>query len=446
VATEDLASDLVTDLVRSCWVVEKARAGLYRRWAENDGAYEREADFAHARAALIADDLAQRNKRPDEALVEAHQRWMTSVGGSHPDEVPLAPYFIDRLGLWVDSHLPRFITSGDELVELGEKGRANLKLPQSLPPPPEYEPVAPVTVDPPGDMRFRFGILGDLHIGSPRGNRHAHAAIEDLNASGAELVIQLGDLTDQGNRDEYEAATAALAKLEMPFVTMMGNHDVFSFAEEQLLGKELYSETFGRAPDGVVLDHKGVRFCVLDSVDHSASPFPGFDFTSGSFADGPGGAIVRGALSTPQHDLLADIAAPGGSPAFIFLHHPPQPFPGFPPILFGLRDADSGRLHATIDSGNVWGVFAGHTHRNYRTRDFDGVPAQEVAIPRDFPFGYALVDVTDTGYAYRFMQLSNEELVSKANDSAGDLWRRYGLGSEEARGFTFSSDIMRAER
>jgi len=442
VDSEQLANDLIDDLVRSCWVVETARAGLYRRWTEGDSAYERDAEIAAARAEVVAQALAERNRRPDEGLVDAHRGWMESVGGTHPDEVPLAPYFIDRLGLWVDSHLPGFISSGDKLLDLGRQGRENLKFPESLPPPPSYEPIEPIDVGPPGAVKFRFGILGDLHIGSPRGNRHAEAAIEDLNASGAELVIQLGDLTDKGNRDQYEAATAALAKLEMPFVTMMGNHDVFSFAEEQLLGKELYSETFGRAPDGVVLDHKGVRFCVLDSVDHSASPFPGFDFTEGSFGEGPGGAIVRGALSPPQHDLLADIAAPGGDPAFVFLHHPPQPFPGFPPILFGLRDVDSGRLHATTDSGNVWGVFAGHTHRNHRTRDFDGVPAQEVAIPRDFPFGYALVDVTDQGYAYRFMQLSNEELVSKANDSAGDLWRRYGLGSDDERGFSFSANRL----
>jgi 3',5'-cyclic AMP phosphodiesterase CpdA len=255
-------------------------------------------------------------------------------------------------------------------------------------------------------------------------------------------VIQLGDLTDRGDRDQYEAATAALAKLEMPYATMMGNHDVFSFAEEKLLGKELYAETFGRAPDGVILEHKGVKFCVLDSVDHFASPFPGFDFAAGGFNDGPGGAIVRGALSAPQHDLLAEVAAPGAGPAFVFLHHPPQPFPGFPPILFGLREADSGRLHATIDSGNVWGVFAGHTHRNFRTREFDGVPSQEVGIPRDWPFGYALVDVTATGYAYRFMQISDRALVEKANDSAGHLWRRYALGTPEARAFTWTRSLL----
>lgn len=435
---EQLTKDLIDDLVRSCWVVEATRTALYRRWATIEPGYEELAELAEQRAGLVEGALDERGKSPDRAVVDAHLTWMASVAGDHPDEVPLAPFFIDRLASWVDSHLPDFISEGSRLVELGEKGRAQLSFPDSMPSPPPYEPVPTIEAEPPGEVRFRFGILGDLHFGSARGDRHAEAAIADINSSGAELVVQLGDLTDRGDRDQYEAATTALAKLDMPFVTMMGNHDVFSFAEEQLLGKELYAETFGRAPDGVVLEHKDMKFCVLDSVEHAASPFPGFDFTSGAFADGPGGAIVRGALSAPQHDLLADVAAPDGGPAFLFMHHPPQPFPGFPPILFGLRDVDSGRLHATIDSGNVWGVFAGHTHRNYRTRDFDGVPAQEVAIPRDYPFGFALVDVADNGYAYRFVQLSDETLLADAYDTAGHLWRRYGLGTEEARAFTFT--------
>lgn len=434
---ENLARDLVDDLVRSCWIVETTRVELYRSWASADSSYEAAVEIGMARAGLIEAALVARGKRTDAGTVQPHLAWMRSVAGDHPDEVPLAPFFIDRLGLWVDSHLPDYIQDGKLLLELGEKARESLRFPDSFPPPPEFRPLEPVEVEPPGEVRFRFGILGDLHFGSKRGARHARAAIEDLNASGAELVIQLGDLTDKGDRDQYEAATEALSKLEMPFATMMGNHDVFSYDEEKLLGKELYSSAFGRAPDGVILEHKGVKFCVLDSVEHEASPFPGFDFAAGSFDEGPGGAIVRGALSPPQHDLLAEIAAPGGGPAFVFLHHPPQPFAGFPPIIFGLRDADSGRLHATIDSGNVWGVFAGHTHRNHRTRDFDGVPAQEVAIPRDFPFGYGLVDVTDQGYAYRFVQLSDQELLKKANDSAGHLWRRYALGSDEARGFSY---------
>ena len=61
-----------------------------------------------------------------------------------------------------------------------------------------------------------------------------------------------------------------------------------------------------------------------------------------------------------------------------------------------------------------------------------------VAIPRDFPFGYALVDVTSEGYAYRFVQISDEELLRSGYTRAGRIHRRYALGSEEERAFVWT--------
>jgi 3',5'-cyclic AMP phosphodiesterase CpdA len=264
------------------------------------------------------------------------------------------------------------------------------------------------------------------------------AAIEDLNASGAEIVIQLGDITDHGERSEFASAKEILEGLTIPYLTMMGNHDVFSLAEQRLSGREYYAEAFGREPDGLLVEHEGVHLAILDSVEHGASPFSPFDMVQGKFIDGQGGATVRGALSWPQHDILAEVAAPGAPPAFVFLHHPVQPFTGFPPILFGLREEDAGRLHATIDSGNVWGVFSGHTHRNSVTRRYGSVLALEVAIPRDFPFGYGLVDVGADGYSYRFRQLSNQTLLRDAYQTATGIHRRYGLGPPESRGFSWT--------
>jgi hypothetical protein len=228
----------------------------------------------------------------------------------------------------------------------------------------------------------------------------------------------------------------------MPCTTMMGNHDVFSFEEERLAGRQFYRAAFGRDPEGVLFEHKGIRFAVLDSAEYAISPFPSFDLLTGAFLDEPGGAVAQGSLTAAQHDILAEVAAPGSGPAFVFLHHPPQPFTAFPPVLFGLRDADSGRLHATVDSGNVWGVFAGHTHRNARTTTYsDGVRAQEVAIPRDYPFGYVLIDVTATGYLYRFVQLSDRELLANAYNRTGEIQRRYSRGTDSDLAFVWTTPV-----
>ncbi|HET7481605.1 MAG TPA: metallophosphoesterase [Actinomycetota bacterium] len=433
---EKLAEEMVDDLIRSCWIVETARSKLYERWGGDP--YERFVAGCTERADLLAAALAAKGRKPDAGYVEAHLAWMLGLVGESPTEVPFGNLLIARLGDWVDRHVPGFLEDGAALVEIGDRERSALVFPEEFPPPPPFEPVETVDVEPPGDVKFRFAILADLHFGSPRGEAHARAAIDDINRSGADLVIQLGDLADHGNAEEFELGASTLSELTVPLTTMMGNHDVFSHATGDVGGRDLYSSSFGRDPDGILIRHEGVNLLVLDSAEHAASPFPAFDFASGSFLDGPGGAVVRGAFSPPQHDLLAQVAAPDAGPGFVFLHHPPQPFTAFPPVVFGLNDRDSGRLHATVDSGNVWGVFAGHTHRSAITRMYAKVPAVEVAMPRDYPFGYALVDVTDEGYAYRFVQLSDEALLRGAYASAGALWRRYALGPRQARGFAWT--------
>ena len=434
---DSLPEDLFHDLLRSCWLIETARGKVFEAWSTSDDRYESSAKIALARAAIVGDVLTKRGKKTDEGLVALHKAWIDGVVGPLGSDT-LAPLFLARLSDWVDGHAAPVIDEGDRLKSLSDEDRASLQWPTSMPEVPPYEPLETPPVDPPDDTVFRFGILGDLHAGSPRAEPLVRAAIDDLNKSGAELVVQLGDITDEGREEQFRTAAELLQELDMPVTTMMGNHDVLALGALDLTGRGFYSTSFGRQPDGVLLEHKGWRFAVLDSATHLASPFTAFDLVTGSFLDLPGGAIVRGSLTVPQHEILAQVAEPGGPPAFVFLHHPPQPYMGFPPILFGLREADSGRLHAVADSGNVWGVFAGHTHRNAITRRFGRVPCVEVGIPRDYPFGYAVVDVSPHGYSYRFVQISDEELLREAYRHAGGLQRRYGEGSAEERAFTWA--------
>lgn len=434
-----LADDLVTDVLRSAWIIESGRAEVFATWAGDEPRFTVSTERARRRADLIKEALAPRVRGNDEPLVEPHARWMATLAGAGPSDEPFGHMVLVRMGDWVDAHAGSFLEAGAEALRtLGEDEKADLEFPTTFPSAPPFDPVATVPVDPPGDVRFTFAIVGDLHFGSPTAEAMARAAISDVNASGAALAIQLGDVTDHGDRDEFELAARVLGELAIPLTTMLGNHDVLSYSEARLTGREYYMSAFGREPDGVLLEHEGVRFAVLDSADHAASPFPNFDLVSGSFTEDRGGAVVRGSLTAAQHEILAEVAAPGSPPAFVFLHHPVQPFTGFPPVLFGLRDADSGRLHAVCDSGNVWGVFAGHTHRNARTLDLGVVPCHEVAVPRDYPFGYALVDVTATGYAYRFEQISDEELLRDGYARSGRLQRNYALGSAAERSFRWT--------
>jgi predicted phosphodiesterase len=439
---ESLAEDVLSDLLRAAWIIESARAKVYLGWSREDPRYEASHERASERVGLVSAVLDEHELDPDDDYVERHATWMRSLAGSVPGEVAIGNLFVARLGDWVDAHTTSFMGDrGERMRAISAAEHEKLEFPSDLPAPSPFSPFSVPDVTPPGDVKLRFGILGDLHIGSENAHELVSAAVADLNAQAPDLVVQMGDITDRGERGQFEEALAILEKLEMPWLTMMGNHDVFSYEEARLAGREYYPNSFGREPDGVVIEEKGFRFAVLDSVEHGASPFGPFDLVSGKLQEGPGGAIVRGSLSTPQHEILADIASPGSAPTFVFLHHPPQPFTGFPPVLFGLRDADSGRLHATADSGNVWGIFAGHTHRNSRTTEFGGVPAHEVAIPRDYPFGYAIVEVTDGGYAFRFHQISDLDLVKKVYGKTLDIFMRYGEGAPDERAFVWKRPV-----
>ena len=250
----DVAAEVQTDLLRSAWIVERARAVVYREWAEVEPAFARSAARADARAEIVAAGLVAASRRPDDALVEPHAAWLRSVAGTRPDEVPLAPLLVARLGDCIDAHAAPLLEGARELTELGAEERAAVTWPEQLPPAPPYEPVVAPPVEPPGEVVTRLAVLGDLHFGSATGDDLARAAIADVDASGADLVVQLGDITDHGERHEFEAATRALAQLDAPCVTMMGNHDVYAASEQRLSGREYYSASFARDPDGVLLE------------------------------------------------------------------------------------------------------------------------------------------------------------------------------------------------
>ena len=434
----DPRQDVVTDLMRSSWAVETARSQVYRRWAGADARFESSAETALAAATIFEAELGRRNRRTDPAVAEGHARWISSLLGEDPRATPLADWFVARLGDWVHAHAGDLLAEGaDRLADLHESDKESLSAPE-MPAAPPYEPVHTPPVETPGEVVFRFAILSDIHVGSPTGEAMARAAVADINDSGADLTIQLGDLADHGKRDEFALARKVIDELAMPWEVVTGNHDMYSTEEDRLSGREYFAEHFNRPPDGRMIEHKGHRFVLLDSAEELASPFAPYSLVTGQFMDGKGGAIVRGALTTPQHEILAEVAAPGSPPAFVFLHHPTQPFVSFPPIVFGLRDADTGRLHAVCDSGNVYGIFVGHTHRNKKSGRLGEVPVTEVGIPRDYPFGYGLVDVTERGYAYRFHQITDEDLLLEAYPRAGQIQRNYARGEDSDRAFVWT--------
>ena len=118
-------------------------------------------------------------------------------------------------------------------------------------------------------------------------------------------------------------------------------------------------------------------------------------------------------------------------PTFILLHHPPYPYLGMPPLVFGLDEGSTASLAELADRVDAKAIFVGHTHRCYLT-DLDGTPVIEVASSSDWPFGYNIVEVTEGGWSFNLYPIDYDPQLDPLNHR-DYLFRRYATGPEEAR-------------
>jgi Icc protein len=145
---------------------------------------------------------------------------------------------------------------------------------------------------------LRFAVIGDTQ----RGFDEADVAIDRINARpDVQFVVQIGDFTNVGLLLEFEWMNDIFARLRVPYIVVIGNHDHFSN------GERIYGEMFG--PKNFAFTLNRVRFVFYDSnsVSHD------FD---GSVPDP---AWVAEALApSPDHDRSLAFAhiAPGGGNLF----------------------------------------------------------------------------------------------------------------------------------
>lgn len=98
--------------------------------------------------------------------------------------------------------------------------------------------------------RIRVAAVGDVHVGKDTG-RKLPSEVEHI-AERADLLVLAGDLTQHGAPEEGELVASALARLRLPIIAVLGNHDYHLGAE------------------GVIrshLEHAGVR--VLEGESHT---------------------------------------------------------------------------------------------------------------------------------------------------------------------------------
>jgi 3',5'-cyclic-AMP phosphodiesterase len=106
--------------------------------------------------------------------------------------------------------------------------------------------------------------ISDVHVGGGRYRQELlHAAIAEINAAAADLVVIAGDLTDEGYPDQYPLAKEELSALTCAqIVRVPGNHDARN------VGYLHYEDTFGARDSRLRLELSGLEVALV-AVDSS---------------------------------------------------------------------------------------------------------------------------------------------------------------------------------
>lgn len=435
------------DLSLSCWIVEAARSTVLQNRGHRESGVR-----AAEKARILARVCAAEGVKILPRTAGEHAEWMAQVAGAEAETGPLGRVFLQRLGIYVDAHMRGHMPQHDHermqhlsTLDLDEVNEA-LSI-QGLPEIPEDDwPPAPddagKKAENPdrdllaersgtGEIVTRFGIMADPHI-EPADNLYVEQALRELKAAGVAFTIVPGDITKDGEPACYKEALRILQG-STPVLCTLGNHDMAAGG----LGPDLFEAGFGMKPYGEY-ELDGVRVILLDSAVRAVSPFPPFDIMGGDFTDAPAESVPWGDFSQEMTDWMSGLSA-SKHPTFVFLHHPPYPYPGFPPLVFGLGNKATQKLADLVEATNAAAIFCGHTHRSAR-RIFEGVPVIELPSARHWPFAFGTVEIGrgnggESGW-WSFNLCPVPERPGKAAHHAGYLFRRYAAGDKKAHSYS----------
>ncbi|MEZ5144009.1 MAG: metallophosphoesterase [Acidimicrobiales bacterium] len=287
-------------------------------------------------------------------------------------------------------------------------------------------PVATPT-HPPGRELFRFATVSDLHLGErafgyrqtmtepvahpdPYPVRAARAALRELAAWGAELVVVKGDVTAKSQPAEWEVFAKLVAEVGLPLEVLAGNHDT-----KRSHGRVGPAEGARRAglpaPEPFrVVDVPGLRLVLVDTTLGPTHP----------------GTLRR------STEVVADAAADArraGRAVWVGAHHHPArlPVPTFWPP--GVPSTDAGPFFAALAAANRAAFYtAGHTHRN-RRYERHGVTVTEVGSPKDWPGTWAGYVVHEGGIRQVVRRVGAPDVLTWTDHSAWAAFGSWGLWS-----------------
>ena len=417
----DVRRDLVEGLLQAVFVVEKARSGVLRGWG---GDFANEAEGATKRTDRLERLLRDMSiSVPVPGIQDGHTAWLRALCGQTPTSVALGAALLQRFGAWPDVYAEPYL--GNDFDEFRTLGEAELRLPTTDERLTQESAFLPAPETPDGR---RYAILTDVHIGADGADELARLAVADINASGVEFVVLPGDITDDGEPEQFALAKQILDGLEVPYHAVLGNHDAVQRSTRAENGALLFADAFGRPSRDTLVRCGDVQIAIVDSSDPTACPFPDWDLSSGGFRDDAAG-VWSGALEPGQASALASQLDPS-MPVLLILHHELQPFPGFPPVSFGLRQTDSDELLSALSGHRLAGIVAGHTHRSaaLHVGPSEDVPQLELPALKDWPYCWTLVTITDDAIHVTPRQIADRDAVWERSRNLYPIYRNHALG------------------
>jgi 3',5'-cyclic-AMP phosphodiesterase len=202
---------------------------------------------------------------------------------------------------------------------------------------------------------FKFVAIGDTHDDYSALNDAVGAINQRDDVA---FVIDLGDQTDQGLLREFELTRDELSDLEVPYLTVIGNHDALSN------GAEVYRRMYGALDYSFVFG--GVKLIVFNS---NSLEFPG---------------------QAPDREWLeAQLSDLEGASSAIWITHQEIPRPDEPP------GADSKQFYARLLDDYPVTSLVLHGHRiERRLRRYHDTPVLQSGTFQ-VVFTYNIVTVTD---------------------------------------------------
>lgn len=281
-----------------------------------------------------------------------------------------------------------------------------------------------------GPELYRFATVSDLHLGvevfglsnrmrekpapaEPHPVRCTRAALREAQAWGAQRIVAKGDITDKGQRKEWELFGGLMADLGLPVDVIPGNHDVERRREMEI--DEALTH-IGLPPlDGGVrsVDVPGARLVLVDTTTIERK---------------------RGHLGHAA-EIIDDHVRTAPGPVFMAMHHQPErnPLPFYPP---GHESRAARRfLDAVAGANPATFVTAGHTHRNRAWRH-GPLMVTEVGSPKDYPGTWAGYVVHEDGIrqvARRVGEPSATRWIEYTRRAVFTAWGRWSPGSLAVR-------------